>query len=58
MVISLVIEGMKEELHEIKGKIISTASEALVSVSANEIEEPKKEIDTSFFGICNHRKGV
>lgn len=41
MVISLVIEGKKEDLNEIKGTIISTASEALVSVTTNMIEEKK-----------------
>ena len=46
MVISLVIEGKEEDLNTIKGNIIATASEALVSVTANEIKEPKKEIKT------------
>lgn len=45
MVISLVIEGKDEDLHEIKGNIISTASEALVSVTTNVLEEPKKELE-------------
>ena len=53
MVISLVIEGNDEDLHEIKGKIIATASEALISVTANEIEEKKKkkEIKTDMIFI-------
>lgn len=41
MVISLVIEGNVEDLHEIKGNIIKSACDALVSVTTNEIEEPK-----------------
>ncbi|MBQ8426187.1 MAG: hypothetical protein IJX16_00280 [Clostridia bacterium] len=41
LVISLVIEGTAEDLHTIKGNIIRTASEALVSVTANEVEEQK-----------------
>lgn len=49
MVISLVIEGNKEDLHTIKGNIIATACEALVSVTANEIEEPKKQIEIPAF---------
>ena len=44
MVISLVVEGNKEDLHTIKGNIISVASEALVGVTVNEIAEQKKEI--------------
>lgn len=43
LVISLVIEGTKEDLHEIKGKIISTASDALVSVATNEIDDGRNE---------------
>ena len=45
MVISLIIEGNKEDLHEIKGKIISTASEALVSVTTNEIKEANNDVE-------------
>ena len=60
MVISLVIEGNEEDLHEIKGNIIKSSCEALVSVSANVVEEPKKEIDVSLmypkmFGGFVHR---
>ena len=44
MVISLVIEGKNEDLRTIKGNIIATASESIVSVTANELEEPKKEL--------------
>ena len=51
MVISLVIEGNKEDLNAIKGSIISVASEALVSVTANEIEQPKKELKIPAFMI-------
>lgn len=63
MVISLVIEGNEEDLHTIKGNIISSACEALVSVSANVVEEPKKEIDVSmmypkmFGGFVHKQKG-
>ena len=46
MVISLVIEGNKEDLHTIKGNIIATASEVLVSVTTNELSEKKKELKT------------
>ena len=49
MVISLVIEGSKEDLHTIKGNIITTACEALVSVTANEIEEPQSELKIPAF---------
>ena len=52
MIISLVIEGNEEDLHEIKGKIIATACEALVSVTTNEIVEPKKELDIPRF-VCD-----
>lgn len=49
MIISLVIEGNKEDLHTIKGNIITTACEALVSVTANEIEEPKRQLNAPTF---------
>ena len=60
MVISLVIEGNEEDLHTIKGNIIKTACEALVSVTANEIEEPKKElqIPTFMFKECCDREQI
>ena len=54
MIISLVIEGCEEDLHEIKGKIIATACEALVSVSANVVEEPKKELNIPRFMCDNY----
>ena len=44
MLISLVIEGNEEDIHGIKGQILSICSEAVVSVNTTEIEEPKKEI--------------
>lgn len=43
MIISLVIEAKGEDLHEIKGKIIETASESLVSVTTNVLGEQTKE---------------
>ena len=52
MIISMVIEGNEEDLHEIKGAIIATASECLVSVTADVIEEPKKELKIPAF-MCN-----
>ena len=59
MIISLVIEGNEEDLHEIKGNIIKSACEALVSVSANVVEEPKKELQIpKFMGIAYTDRGV
>lgn len=44
MVLTLIIEGNKEDLHTLKGNIIKSASECLVSCQADIIEEPKKEL--------------
>lgn len=61
MVISLVIEGNEEDLNAIKGNVIATASEALVSCTTNIIEEPKKEIEipkfmlSSIYGYCGNK---
>lgn len=49
MIINLVIEGNEKELNEIKGKIISSACEALVSVNATEIKEQEKELKIPAF---------
>lgn len=56
MIISLVIEGNETDLHEIKGGIISSASEALVSCKVDEIPEPNREIEIPSFvkqGYCD-----
>ena len=49
MIISLVIEGNEQDLHEIKGAILATACESLISCKCDIIEEPKKEIEVPFF---------
>lgn len=41
MLITLVIEGNKEDIHTIKGNILATASDSLVSCSVNTIGEQK-----------------
>ena len=43
LVITLVIEATENDIHEIKGKIIETASESLVSCKVDTIE-PVKEL--------------
>lgn len=59
MIISMVIEGIEEDLHEIKGSIIATACECLVSVTADVIEEPKKELKIPAFMLnSNYKKGL
>lgn len=45
MIINLVIEGNDEDLHQIKGAILSTASEALVSCKTEVLENARKEIN-------------
>ena len=42
MIVTLIIEGQEEDIHEIKGSIITTASECLISMKADVIEEPKE----------------
>lgn len=42
MVITLIIEGTKEDLNTIKGNIINTASEAMVSLKADMLSQEKK----------------
>ena len=49
MVITLVIEGNKEDLHTLKGNIVKSASECLVSCQADIIEKPKKELKVFCF---------
>lgn len=49
MVITLVIEGRKEDLNTIKGNIISTACETIVSVSTSTIERVKDDIKIPSF---------
>lgn len=49
LVISLVIEGDENDLHTIKGNILATACESLVSCTVSEYPEPKKEIKTDMF---------
>lgn len=53
LIISMVIEGNAEDVHEIKGKILATASEAIVSCSIDEFEAPKKRIDAPAFMQSN-----
>lgn len=52
MVISLVVEGSEKDIHTIKGNILATACEALVSCSVSEIPEPKKEFEIPAFMAC------
>ena len=49
MIISLVIEGSESDIHTIKGNILATACEALVSCSVTEVKEQKKELNTDMF---------
>ena len=49
MIISLVIEGKEEDLHEIKGNIIKSASDCLISCTTNVLEEPKKTLTLCHF---------
>lgn len=49
MLISLVIEGSEADIHTIKGNILTTASEALVSCSINEVPEQKRELEIPAF---------
>lgn len=58
MCISLVIEGQESDIHEIKGKIISTASECLVAVATSIEEEPVKEIEVPSFVMVTSKKKV
>ena len=55
MIISMVIEATEEDLNDIKASIITRASDALVSVSTNVIEEPRKEIDCGMLAFINNR---
>lgn len=52
MIISLVIEATENDIHEIKGKILETASEAMVSCSVDVIPEQKKELQIPDFMKC------
>ena len=49
MVISLVIEGNEEDLNTIKGNIIATSCEALVSCSTDIIEEQPRDLQIPKF---------
>lgn len=55
LVISMVIEGEESDLHEIKGNIIKQASDALLSMHVNEIDEQPKKLDLSMLALINNR---
>ena len=55
LVISMIIEGDESNLNEIKGNIIKQASNALISISVNEIEEQPKKLDWSMLAYINNR---
>ena len=58
MVISLVIEAQANDIHEIKGKILETASEAIVSCAVDIIpSHENKQIEIPKFVMARQKGG-